>query len=358
MNPTVPEDARRSIARELSRYYHELAGNEPHDARRFQFGRAIAAMCSERGLADGYENEVCASAATIAGRHHDPHKVVFPFSAFTRDLTVASAAAGGYLVATEKQRPTDILRSWSVVARAGVTILDGLVGNPSIPRVIAAAQANWKTGESQSITQGEPTLGEAVATPKQAAGYMRFSRQLMLQSEAFDQFIESQLLEAVGGLLDQAVIAGTGAAGQPTGIANTVGIGTQAGASLSHANTRTMRKQVLDAGALEQRLAWVGATDVQDTLGGRQRFTGTDRAIWDDGRILGRPANASKYVPAGTLIGGDWGRAIVCMWGPGLTVEIDPYTFFTTAKIAARLILDCDLVLAPAAAFSVASGVN
>lgn len=358
MTEIIPEDARRSIARELSRYYHELAGNEPAEGRRFQFGRALNAMLTERGLQDGYEAEICSSAALIQGRHHHPHKIVLPFSAFTRDLTVAASSAGGYLVSNEKQRPVDVLRPWSVTAAAGMTVLDGLVGNPSIPRVIAAASASWNATEATATAQSEPTFGEAVATPKHAAGFMRFSRQLNLQAGASDRFIEAQLIEAVSALIDQAVIAGTGAGGQPTGILNTSGIGTQAGATLSHAGTKTMRKQVLDAGGREAEIGWVGATDVQDVLGGRQRFTGVDTAIWDNGRILGRPAYATKYAPAGTLIGGDWSRAILCIWGPGFTVEIDPYTYFTTAKIQARIVVECDVILAPANAFSVSSSVT
>jgi HK97 family phage major capsid protein len=355
---TIPENLRRSVAQELSRYYAELSGNEPSHEPRFKVTRALGSMLTERGLVDGYEAEICGSAATIAGRRHDPHRVVMPFSALTRDLTVGSASGGGYLVSTDKQRPVDILRPWSAVARAGVTILDGLVGNVSLPRVINAAQAGWTAAELQALTQSEPTLGEAVATPKHATGYMRYSRQLTLQAPAFEDFARSQLMAAVGELLDQAVLAGSGAAGQPTGILNTAGIHAQAGAALSHAGTKTMRKALLDAGGEEARLAWVGATDVQDLLGGRQRFTGSDRTIWDDSNILGRPANATKHVPAGVLMAGDWSRAIVCMWGPGFVVEIDPYTYFTTAKIAARIILECDLVLAPAAAFSVATTVT
>ena len=357
---TSSETTRQSIARELSRYYSELGGNEPPVLPRFSVARALNGMLSTRGLCgDSYEAQITASAALIGGGRHDPHRIVLPWSAFgRRDLTAASAPGGGYLVGQEKQRPVDVLRSYSVVARAGVTMLDGLVGTASIPRVIAAAEATWTSTETQAITQSEPTLGEAVATPKHAAGYMRFSRQITLQAGAFDQFVEAQLLEAVGALLDQAVIAGTGASGQPTGIINTAGIGTFSGTALSHAGTRAMRKQLITAGAIEENIGWLGAGDTQETLGGRERFAGGGRSIWDDNGILGRPANATKYMPAGALIGGDWSRAIVCIWGPGFKVEIDPYSLFQSARIAARIVLECDLVLAPANAFTVATSVT
>jgi HK97 family phage major capsid protein len=352
------EQARRSVALELSRYYRELSGNEPEEPRRFSFSRVISAMTNPRGLVDGYEAEVCGAAATLAGRRHDPNRVIIPLSAFKRDLLTSSASAGGYLVSSRKMRPADVLRSWSVAARAGITVLDGLVGNPSIPRVIAAAQASWQSTETTQITQSEPTFGEAVAKPKQVSIYAKFSRQASLQVDSLDSLIELQMLEAVGAAKDQAVIAGTGANGQPTGIINTVGIGTQAGASLSHAGTRTMRKQVLDAGAVEDRLAWVGAPDVQDVLSGRERFSGGGRAIWDDGNILGKQAAATKHAPNGTLIAGDWANCILCLWGTGVMVEIDPYTNFNTAKIGARIILECDVVIAQPTSFSVATSVS
>lgn len=258
----------------------------------------------------------------------------------------------------DKRRAADVMRTWSATARAGLTILDGLVGTPNIPRVLTAATSAWRATETASATHNEPVLGEVVATPKSQGAFIKFSRQLALQADAFDAFIEAQLFEAAGALLDQAVLAGTGVGGQPLGIANTAGVGAQAGASLDDADTRAMRKQVLEAGATEDSFAWVGSPSVQDVLSGRERFVGGGRAIWDDARILGRPAAATAHMPSGTLIGGDWSRAIACIWGPGFVVEIDPYTNFTTAKIQARVLLYCDVVLSHPAAFSVATSVS
>jgi len=355
---TIPESTRANIALTLAQHYAELAGNEPRESRRFNAGRALLAQASERGLQDDYEKEICSAAAMISGRRHDPHRVLYPFSAFARDLTVASSAAGGYLVGGDKRPPIDVMRSWSATARAGVTLVSGLIGNPSIPQVSAAAAASWGATEAASITHDQPDLGESVMTPKRAAGVTRFSRQLMKQASALDAFIEAQLLEAVGALLDQAILAGTGVDGQPLGIINTSGVGTQSGAALSHAGTRAMRKQVLDAGGLEERIAWVGATDVQETLGGRERFSGGGRAIWDDNGMLGRPAHATGYAPAGALIGGDWSRCMVGLWGPGFIVETNPYENFQSGQLSARIILECDVVLTPRAAFTVATSVS
>ena len=252
----------------------------------------------------------------------------------------------------------DVLRPWSVVASAGVTVLEGLTGNLTLPQVAtgAAAVGAWVSAEGVVAPHTQPVLGEVAMTPKHATAFTRFSRQLLLQSEQTEAFIRAQLLEAVGGLLDQAVISGSGANGQPLGLANTAGIGTQSGTSLSHAGTRTMRRQILAAGGRESNLAWIGAPDVQDVLSGRERSTGSG-FIWDGG-ILTRPAFASSYVAAGTLACGDWARAVVGLWGPGFVVEVNPYENFQAGKLSARLLLECDVMFSPLGAFSVSTSIT
>ncbi len=141
---TQTNDPRASIARELARYYAELSGVEPKSQPRFSLGRAIREAATERGLHDGYEKEVCGGAALMSGGHHDPHRIIVPFGALAqRDLTATSAAAGGYLIGTATPEPVDILRTWSVVASAGITTLTGLRENLAIPRVSTAPTGAW-----------------------------------------------------------------------------------------------------------------------------------------------------------------------------------------------------------------------
>ena len=80
------------------------------------------------GLDDGYEQEICGAAATIAGGKHDRNRVVVPFGAIAaqRDLTTSVGSAGGYLPGAPPTAAVDILRPWSVTAGAGVAVLDNL----------------------------------------------------------------------------------------------------------------------------------------------------------------------------------------------------------------------------------------
>lgn len=356
----IQENARRSIARELSRYYHEASSEQPV-LPRFSVSHVLRQLEGPRGVFEGYEQEVCSAAALIAGRSYEMHRVFVPFAALAeRDLSASVGGFGGYLAGTSVMRARDVLRPFSVVAEAGVTLLEGLKDSLTMAQVQAGAAAagTWLATETAQSPSTQPALGDVVMAPKAASSYIRYSRQLTLQAEQTEPFIRTQLLEAVGGLLDQVVIAGTGANGQPLGLINTSGAGAQAGTALSYAGMRTMRKQIMLAGGVEKRLSWLGAPDVQDVLGGRERAAGSGRFLWDDDGVMGRPAYASSYVAAGTLACGDWSRAVVGLWGPGFVVEVNPFEQFQAGKLSARIILECDVMFSPSNAFSVATNVT
>lgn len=357
---SIPDAARASIARELASYYAELAGTDDKPAPRFSLARALE--CASRpdgGLRDGYEREVCGAAALMQGETFDGHRLMIPFGALaTRDLTAASAAAGGYLVSTATAEPVDVLRPWSVVASAGITMLPGLRENISLPRTNTAPVAGWLSTEATNAPDSQPVTGQAVMTSKTAAVYLEFSRQWALQAEAGEILLRQQLLGAVGQLIDETFFTGTGAAGQPTGLLNTVGIGTQSGTSLAHAGILAMRSAVLTAGAQEDRLRWVGTPAVQATLGARERATGGGRFLWDGDGIIGRPASATKTAPASALICGDFSQAYMGLWGSAIRVEVNPYQNFTAAILSARVMLTCDFAFPVPAAFCVASSIT
>jgi HK97 family phage major capsid protein len=357
---TVPEDTRRLLARELSRYYSELSASDEKPAPRFSLARVLECMASPDGLRTGYEAEICGATATMAGTTHDQHRVMIPLHALqTRDMTVASASGGGYLVGTEMGSPIDVLRPWSVVASAGVTVLPGLVGNLTLPRVGTASTAGWVAGEGGTFTESQPVMGQAAMTPKTAAVMVEFSRQWRLQAAAGEELLRQQLLRAVGELVDKAFFAGSGSSGEPTGLLLAGGINTFSGSSLALAGLLEARDEILTAGGQEDRLRWVGTPAVQKLLAARERVANGGRHLWDDTGILGKPAHATKNAPAGMLAAGDFSAAVMGIWGPpALRLEINPYQSFAQGILAARVVLSCDFAFPQPGAFSVASSVT
>lgn len=358
---TIPEHTRRTLARELSRYYHELAGTDDKPAPRFSLSRVLTEMEHPTGLRDGYEKEVCGSAAIVAGENFDQHRVLIPLHALTRDLSATGGGtAGGYLVSTDVGSPVDVLRPWSVTARAGITVVPNLRGNLVLPRVSSASTAGWVSGEGSAFTESQPVLGQTVLTPKTAAVTADFSRQWRLQTaEAGEMLLRAQLMRAVGELVDLAFFAGSGAAGQPTGLLLASGINTASGSSLALAGLLEMRDEIIAAGGQEDALRWVGTSGVQKLLGARERVAAGGRHLWDDDGILGRPAHATKNAPASTLIAGDFSQAIMGIWGPlALRLEVNPYQNFAKGLLSARVAISLDFAFPVPAAFSVASSIT
>lgn len=183
------------------------------------------------GSSHGENSEYLQEYARAAGVNFDSQRPLIPFAAF-RDLTATSAPGGGYLVSAETPEAVDILRSWSVTARAGVFIETGLQGDQTVPRVTAKSTPAWLSTETTQLTPSQPTLAQIAMTPKHVGAVINFSRQLARQANA-EGFVKRELMRTVGTALDQTVINGTGATGQPTGILNTAGIQTQSGATLN-----------------------------------------------------------------------------------------------------------------------------
>lgn len=358
------DETRRILATSFARAYAELAGADEKPEPRFSLARAISEMSSHvsQGLKDGYEREICSATATMANEQFDPNRILIPLSALqTRDLTASSAIGGGFLVSTAVAdgEPFDVLRPWSLTASAGLTVIPNLTSNVTISRVTVGSVAAWVANEGAAAVVGQPTLGQAAMTPKFASVVVNFSRQWRLQAAAGEQLLRQQLLGAVGAMLDQAILGGTGASGQPSGLHNTAGINTTSGTSFSHAGSLAMRRQVLAAGARQDMLRWIGTPLGQETLGARQRVTGGDRFIWDDNGILGAPAAATTYAPTGSLTLGDFSMAVLGIWGPpALRVEINPYQDFKAGIVAARVSLACDVCFPQPGAFSVAATVT
>ena len=280
----------------------------------------------------------------------DPQRIVIPFGEF-RDLSKGAAAAGGYLVGVETRDPTDILRPWSVTARAGIEVESGLVGDQAIPKITVKSAPAWLSAENSTVTPSQPTLGQIAAQPKTIGCVINFSRQLAKQANA-ETFVRRELIRTVATALDQAVMSGTGASGQPLGLLNTTGINSVSGTSLAHSGVANMKRLVADANAPAETNAFLGTPAVRELLEARERATGNG-FVWDSDRVAGRPAFASTDVPATTLICGAWPTVFLGIWGAGFTVEVNPFdvTGFKTGVIQARILLSCDVVIRHPAAF-------
>lgn len=355
----VLQNVVRQQAEEHVREAGRLLGAMKHkrDMRpRLNVARLIRELSA--GSTHGEDREAIEEYARGAGiAHADPQRPFLPFEVF-RDLNKSSTSAGGYLVSAQTQDAIDILRPWSVTARAGLTIETGLVGDQAVPKVTGKSTPYWLNTETATLTATTPTLAQTALTPKTVGANVNFSRQLSKQANA-DAFVRRELMRTVGTAVDQAALNGTGASGQPTGLLNTAGIGTQSGTSLANAGVLTMKRTVAEANAPDESIRFLSTPAVRAILENRERAAGSG-FIWDRDLVANRPAYVSTDVPAATMICGAFEAIYLGIWGNGFVVEINPHdpTGFKSGQIQARILVSCDIAVLHPAAFNVSTAIT
>jgi HK97 family phage major capsid protein len=279
-----------------------------------------------------------------------------------RDLLVATGSAGGFLVQTDNVGFIEMLRNVSVAFRMGSRRLSGLQGNVMVPRQTGAATAVWLANEASTITESQQVFSQLALSPKNVGAYTEISRQLTLQSSPDAESIVTADLAAVVALaVDLAVIAGSGAAGQPTGIITTAGIGGVTGTAIAFAGILEFQTDVAGANVAPVRGGYVTTPAVAALLIQRVKYASTASPLWEgsvwEGNVQGFPALSSLQIPTANILFGDWDKVIVAEWGV-LEIEVNPYANFQAAILGVRAIYTVDVGLRIPAAFSLATTVT
>lgn len=352
------------------------------EADRFSLVRAIKACAGKSWQKDApYELEVSRAVAQKLGKIAEDQKFYVPFEVMQRsvdllqadqmrqllglgrrDLTVATAGAGGFLVETANVGFIDMLRNRSVAFRLGATRLSGLQGSLTIPRQSAAATAVWLANEASQITESQQTFVQVAMSPKNVGAYTEISRQLLLQSSpGAEGIVTSDLAQVVALAADLAVLNGSGASGQPTGIINTAGIGGVTGTTLGFAGIVEFQSDVAGSNVMPSRGGYVTTPAVAALLMQRVKFTNTASPLWEgnlwDGQMVGYPALSSNQVPSANMLYGDWSEVVVGEWGV-LEIEVNPYANFQAGIIGVRAIYSMDVGVRRPFAFSLATSIT
>lgn len=341
--------SRANIARELAKFYSEMS--EPKKEEKFSVMRMLNSMANaEFQGGRSYEAGVCEAAAIAQGGVHDPQRAVVPWGVFARDLMVSAPSRGGNLVGAKTIEAVDVLRPYSVVAKMGVSTAENLTQNLLVPNLSGATTGNWLADETSSITTSSATTGVTSSSPRTAGSIIKAGFNFMRQAGHAETFIRRQLLSAMGVLLDAAVLQGTGVAGQPTGLSHTAGVGEQSGA-VTRANMLDILATLGVANVNDDNIKFLSTPAVRKILQAREGYASTGRPIWtDDATVVGKPAAVTTDCPAATIFAGDWSQILVALWGSGLTIEVDPYSSFTTGAVQIRVLMHCDVnILKPAA---------
>lgn len=345
---------------------YSLAEVHSKDWSRYSISRAIA-----NGGRDGFEREMSDEITRQTGK--SPTGFFIPNEAFaTRSLVAGTGTLGGFAVQTTNEGSEFIqaLRNKSQVLNLGARVLQ--LSNPTtIPRQNGAGTVNW-VGETVASTLTAVNFQQLTLTPYAVSAQHQYSKQLLVTSSpSIDSIVRDDILATIALEIDRVALHGTGS-GQPTGIANTSGIGTVQLATngLSLANSTaypalvSLETTVAAANADMGNLGYLMRSGHRAALKTQQRFSNTDSPVFTqvknpDGSVEGlvngyrclTTQNIATNLTAGTASGicstiffANWNDLILAEFG-ALDLVTDNYTLGANGvvKLYARKWVDVGL---------------
>jgi HK97 family phage major capsid protein len=141
-----------------------------------------------------------------------------------RALSEGLGTAGGYLMPDVlSTRVIDLARAKSVAVQSGVRTIpftdDGEGNSLTIARVTADPSVAW-VGEAGTITPSDPTFGQVILTGNKLACIVVASREILNDAPNAASLIEQTVAAAMAAEIDRAILEGSGAGAEPTGILN------------------------------------------------------------------------------------------------------------------------------------------
>ena len=280
------------------------------------------------------------SQASMAEDHdmgsREMDRVLNEIRVLKRGLSASTQNLGGYLIGTDLLTGSliEFLRVRTTVANMGITNLDGLVNNVAIPRVTGTGSVFW-LAEGATVTASTQAFGQLTLTPHRLGADTFYTKQLLNQASlSVEAFVRSDLVAAQAVELDRVYLNGSGIAGEPIGIFNTVGVGTITySATVTLAKLLTQESDVAVANADIGAQAWLFSPAARAKLKAAVAFQNTASPLWDNNNmVIGYPAVMSNNLPSNKSVLGVWSDFIAARWA-GLDVVVDPYSLKKSEQI-------------------------
>lgn len=198
--------------------------------------------------------------------------------------------------------------------------LTGLRGNVEIPRY-GGASAFWK-GELKKAGQTTLKFDAITAKPKRLTSYVDLSKQLLMQSDYnVEQFVREQIALAITRKLQETILGdGAGDADTPAGLFYNA----DTKANFDFATLAGIEKDAEKAN-VTNNLGYIINPDLKATMRTtlKSNVAGA-QYIYDNNEILGQHTVVSN--DAKGLLYGDLKQIVICVWGNGIDMTVDPYT--------------------------------
>ena len=331
-------------------------GLDQKEIKRFSFLRALNALANptdrQAQEAAAFEREVSDAASK---KYEKPaNGILVPNEVLQRDLNVGTATAGGNLVPTELLAGSfiDILRKRMAVMATNPTMLTGLSGNVSIPRMTSTSTAYF-VGESGAPTESQQAFDQVNMTPKTIGAFVDYSRRLLLQSSIdVETMIRDDIAKVIATKLDNAAIYGSGSSNEPLGIKDTTGVGTSTITTFgTFAEYIALETDVAAANADVANMYYLINASARGALKSTEKATNTGQFVFENNEINGYPAIVSNQLANNDVLFGDFSQFVIGMWS-GLDLTVDPYANATSGSVRIIALQDVDFAVKQPTAFS------
>ena len=358
-NPEINEERAANFV-DASAVQGKLSKSEQRDLAKFNI---IKAMNEARnGKLSGIEAEInqegLAERRRLGLADGSDNAIHMPEFVTKRTNTAGGATTGSDLVFTEPGRYIDFLYP-STPLLGQVSVFENLVGNVSFPKQTGAYALNWQT-ETGTDTAQDLTFGTVDMTPKRAVITASVSNQLLKQeySQGIQARMIAQLNQSFNKGLENAILNGTGASNQPSGLYTLLNGSAQelsfAGA-LTYDELVEMEKTLAMADALQGNLAYVTNPGVMASLKKTKVDAGSGRFLVEG--MLDPVKTANGYTafsttlspayagPAYGIAFGNWSDLAVGFWG-GASLIVNPYTQMKSSitEIYIERFMDCKVL--------------
>lgn len=351
-------------------------GRYRDDNQEFSISRFIASQLPGSPIDASRENEVSRKLTREAVKSgQNVRGMLVPMGELqNRGLVVGTDTLGGNTVATNLLTESfiDSLHNRTQVLNMGASVLPGLQGDVAIPRQTGSATAYY-IGENEAVTESEQSFDQITMSPYTVGARTTISRKMLLQSGVnIDTFIQQDLATKLALSLDLAAIAGTGS-GQPTGILNTIGIGSVTGGDNGTAPTWAdvlgLWSQVAANNADIESLSYLTNSKVIGKLMTTDKGADTGKYICEAlpdaagfTKLGGMRCAVSNQVPSnldkGTsegvcsaIIFGNWKDLLVGLWS-SVDMVVDPYTDSAKGQVHITAFLSFDIAIRHAESFA------
>ena len=331
-------------------------GLDQKEIKQFSFLRALNALANPTDRAAqeaaAFEREVSDAASK---KYENPaNGILVPNEVLKRDLNVRTATAGGNLVPTELLAGSfiDILRKRMAVMATNPTMLTGLSGNVSIPRMTSTSTAYF-VGESGEPTESQQAFDQVNMTPKTIGAFVDYSRRLLLQSSIdVEAMIRDDIAKVIATKLDNAAIYGSGSSNEPLGIKDTTGVGTSTITTFgTFAEYIALETDVAAANADVANMYYLINASARGALKSTEKATNTGQFVFENNEINGYPAIVSNQLANNDVLFGDFSQFVIGMWS-GLDLTVDPYANATSGSVRIIALQDVDFAVKQPTAFS------